>query len=56
MELMLQDGDGLALIKDLVELVPGLKIVVFTGQSEEVYATRLPAGRRPGPSCQSANR
>jgi DNA-binding NarL/FixJ family response regulator len=47
MELMLQDGDGLALIKDLVELVPGLKLVVFTAQPEEIYATRcLQAGAR----------
>ena len=47
MELMLQDNDGLALIKDLVELVPGLKIVVFTAQPEEVYAARcLNAGAR----------
>ena len=47
MELMLQDGDGLALIKDLVELVPGLRIVVFTAQTEEIYAARcLQAGAR----------
>lgn len=47
MELMLQDGDGLALIKELLELAPGLKIVVFTLQSEEIYAARcLHAGAR----------
>lgn len=47
MELMLQESDGLALIKDLVELVPGLRIVVFTHQPEEIYAARcLHAGAR----------
>ena len=40
MELMLDDDDGLARIKDLVALAPGLRIVVFTAQSEAVYATR----------------
>ncbi len=40
MELMLQDSDGLALIKDLLALAPALRIVVFTMQPEEVYATR----------------
>jgi len=40
MELMLRDDDGLALIKDLRELAPELRIMVFTSQPEEVYATR----------------
>jgi DNA-binding NarL/FixJ family response regulator len=40
MELMLRDGDGLALIQDLVTLAAGLRIVVFTLQPEEVYAAR----------------
>lgn len=40
MELMLQDGDGLALIKDLVALAPALRIVVFSHQPEEIYAAR----------------
>src|SRR6185503_17107220 len=34
MELMLRDGDGLALIKDLVTLAPALRIVVFSLQPE----------------------
>lgn len=47
MELMLGDEDGLALIKDLGELSPQLRIVVFTAQPEEVYAMRcLRAGAR----------
>lgn len=47
MELMLQDGDGLALIKDLRALAPSLAIVVFTSQPDEVYAARcLQAGAR----------
>lgn len=47
MELMLRDNDGLALIKDLLALSPELRIVVFTMQPEEVYATRcLRAGAR----------
>jgi DNA-binding NarL/FixJ family response regulator len=47
MDLVLHEGDGLALIKDLVALKPGLRIVVFTSQPEEVYAERcLRAGAR----------
>ena len=47
MDLMLGDEDGLALIKDLLELAPKLPIVVFTLQPEEVYAVRcLRAGAR----------
>lgn len=47
MELMLREDDGLALIKDLIALVPGLRIVVFTHQPEEIYAARcLQAGAR----------
>jgi len=40
MELMLNDHDGLALIKDLLVVSPELRIVVFTLQPEDVYATR----------------
>jgi DNA-binding NarL/FixJ family response regulator len=40
MELMLRDADGLTLIKDLLALAADLQIVVFTDQSEEVYAAR----------------
>ena len=40
MELVLHNEDGLALIKDLLEATPGLRIVVFTFQPEEVYAAR----------------
>ena len=40
MELMLEDDDGLALIKDLLVLSPGLRIVVFSAQPEAVYAPR----------------
>jgi DNA-binding NarL/FixJ family response regulator len=40
MELMLRDADGLALIRDLVTLAPKLRIVVFTLQPANVYATR----------------
>src|ERR1051326_9186091 len=36
MDLMLRDADGLALIKVLLALAPGLRIVVFTAQPEEV--------------------
>ena len=47
MELMLHEDDGLALIKDVLTLVPDLKIVVFTIQPEDVYAARcLRAGAR----------
>ena len=47
MELMLHDGDGLALIKDLLVLAPDQRIVVFTSQPEDVYAARcLRAGAR----------
>jgi DNA-binding NarL/FixJ family response regulator len=47
MDLLLRDGDGLALIHDLLAAAPGLKIVVFTHQPEEVYAARcLQAGVR----------
>jgi DNA-binding NarL/FixJ family response regulator len=47
MDLLLREGDGLALIRDLLHLAPALKIVVFTHQPEEVYAARcLQAGVR----------
>ena len=40
MELMLRDGDGLALIKDLLTFAPALRIVVFSLQPEDVYGAR----------------
>lgn len=40
MDLALRGADGLALVKDLAELAPELRIVVFTMQPEEVYAAR----------------
>lgn len=47
MELMLQEDDGLALIKDLLTSAPQLRIVVFTQHPEDIYATRcLRAGAR----------
>jgi DNA-binding NarL/FixJ family response regulator len=47
MDLALNHDDGLALIKDLLLLVPTLRIVVFTAQPEDVYAARcLRAGVR----------
>ena len=47
LELTLGDDDGLALIRDLLEMAPKLRIVVFTFQPEEVYAERcLRAGAR----------
>jgi DNA-binding NarL/FixJ family response regulator len=47
LELMLDDEDGLALIKDLGVLAPAAAIVVFTLHSEEIYAARcLRAGAR----------
>lgn len=45
MDLMLGESDGLALIRELLDLAPALRIVVFTRQPAEVYATRcLQAG------------
>ncbi len=40
MDLMLREADGLALIKDIAELAPGLRIVVFSDHPEDVYAER----------------
>jgi DNA-binding NarL/FixJ family response regulator len=40
MDLMLQEADGLALLKDLAQLAPALRIVVFSLHPEEVYAER----------------
>ena len=40
MDLMLQESDGLALIKDIATLAPALRIVVFSDHLEEVYAER----------------
>src|SRR5476649_361580 len=40
MDLMLQDADGLALIKEIAALAPALRIVVFSDHPEDVYAER----------------
>ncbi|MBX3735298.1 MAG: response regulator transcription factor [Candidatus Didemnitutus sp.] len=40
MDLMLGEADGLALIKELGVLAPDVRIVVFTLESEDVYALR----------------
>lgn len=40
MDLMLGEDDGLALIKDIIALIPGLRVVVFSLHPEEVYAER----------------
>ena len=40
MDLMLQESDGLALIKEITALAPALRIVVFSDQPEDVYAER----------------
>jgi DNA-binding NarL/FixJ family response regulator len=40
MDLMLQDADGLALIKEVAALAPALRIVVFSDHPEDVYAER----------------
>lgn len=40
MDLMLQEADGLALIKDLATLAPTLRIVVFSDHPEDIYAER----------------
>src|SRR5581483_501675 len=40
MDLMLHDADGLALIHEIATLAPGLRIVVFSDQPEDVYAER----------------
>ena len=40
MDLMLQESDGLALIKDIATLAPALRIVVFSDHPEEIYAER----------------
>lgn len=40
MDLMLQESDGLALIKDIAALAPTLRIVVFSDHPEDVYAER----------------
>lgn len=47
LDLMLGDADGLALIKDLLTHDPAARILVFTLQSEAIYAARcLRAGAR----------
>src|SRR5882724_8448514 len=40
MDLMLQESDGLALIKDVATLAPALRIVVFSDNPEDIYAER----------------
>ena len=40
MDLMLDETDGLALIRDIATLAPALRIVVFTQQPEGIYAER----------------
>jgi DNA-binding NarL/FixJ family response regulator len=40
MDLLLQDADGLALIKEIATLAPALRIVVFSDHPEDVYAER----------------
>lgn len=40
MDLMLQETDGLTLIKDLAGLAPTLRIVVFSLHPEDIYAER----------------
>src|SRR3954465_11701921 len=40
MDLMLQDSDGIAMIKDIVSIAPAVRIVVFSDQPEDVYAER----------------
>lgn len=40
MDLLLDDTDGLALIKDISGLVPALRIVVFSDNPEDLYAER----------------
>ena len=40
MDLMLQETDGLALIRDIVTIAPTLRIVVFSNQPEDIYAER----------------
>ena len=40
MDLMLQEADGLALIKEITALSPNLRIVVFSDQPEHIYAER----------------
>ncbi len=40
MDLMLQDADGLAVIKEIAVLAPALRMVVFSDHPEEIYAER----------------
>lgn len=40
-DLHLEDGDTLHLITDLVRIYPNLKILVFSGNPEELYAQKL---------------
>lgn len=46
-ELLMNDGDGLALLKEIAAAAPALGIVIFTGHPQDVYAPRcLRAGAR----------
>lgn len=40
MDLMLRDADGLALVKEVSELAPAMRIVIFSDHPEDVYAER----------------
>ncbi len=40
MDLMVQESDGLALIKEIATLAPALRIVVFSDLPEDIYAER----------------
>ena len=40
LDLVLHDEDGLALIKDLAEIAPKSRVLVFSLQPEEIYAER----------------
>ncbi|HVT74712.1 MAG TPA: response regulator transcription factor [Lacunisphaera sp.] len=40
LDVALDESDGLELVKDLAELAPGMRIVIFTAQPEGFYAER----------------
>lgn len=41
LDLHLQDGDSFHLIKDIISIYPALSILIFTAESENIYAQRL---------------
>lgn len=41
LDLHLQDGDSFHLIKDIISIYPNLSILVFTAESENIYAQQL---------------